>query len=185
MNFGVKNALGFAEGFRDKYERNGKAVDAELRAESPPLPLLKHLSEEQMRVAQNCLALETASATAEWKKLTSPSPFVEFAMKYSKPIGGESRCAPPHSARAKRSQKGVSFSGAPTARQQPTLARVANNRRSRGAPTTDAREARQQPPLAPGANNLLRLRSIHSRATTSFSSRFARPSPLTPPRAPP
>jgi hypothetical protein len=38
MNYGVQTALGTLEGLRDKYERNGKAVDAELEGVflSPP-----------------------------------------------------------------------------------------------------------------------------------------------------
>jgi hypothetical protein len=119
MNFGVKSALGFAEGLRDKHERNGKAVDAELRVAFPPPPLLKHLDDEQMRIAHSCLALETESVAAastnssskkllagvgggsaaararalkgSWVEMKSASPFVSLSMKYTKPEGNETR----------------------------------------------------------------------------------------------
>ena len=38
MNHGVKYALGVSENVRDKYERSGKAVDAELRGAFLPPP---------------------------------------------------------------------------------------------------------------------------------------------------
>jgi hypothetical protein len=121
MNFGVKSALGVAEGLRDKYERSGKAVDAELRGAFPRPPLLRHLDDEQMRIAQSCIALETESVAAastnssskrllavvagnsaasqaravkgSWAKLKSASPFVSLSMKYMKPEGGGQRYA--------------------------------------------------------------------------------------------
>jgi hypothetical protein len=52
---------------------------------------LDELNEEQMRIAQRCMALETGSAAVEWTKLASPSPFVELAMKYTKPVANETR----------------------------------------------------------------------------------------------
>jgi hypothetical protein len=91
MNFGVKKALGLAEELRDKYERNGKAVDAELRGAFPPPPLVQQLEDEQAGVVLRCLALETGSAAVEWTKLKSASPFVSMSMKYSKPIGDDAR----------------------------------------------------------------------------------------------
>jgi hypothetical protein len=91
MNFGVKIPLGFAENIRDKYERNGKAVDAELRGAFPPPPPMDDLNEEQTRVVQRCLALETGSASVEWTPLQSTSPFVSMSMKYTKPVGSEPR----------------------------------------------------------------------------------------------
>jgi hypothetical protein len=93
MNFGVKTALATAEGLRDKYERSGKAVDAELRGDFPPPPLMNLLDEEQTRVAKSCMALETASAALEWTSLKSSSPFVALSMRYTKPVGNEPRCA--------------------------------------------------------------------------------------------
>jgi hypothetical protein len=107
MNFGVKSALGVAEGLRDKYERNGKAVDGELRGVFPTPPLLQHLNDEQARIAQSCMLLETRSAAVQWMKLKSPSPFVSLSMKHTNPVRDEPRCAPPHSpptARAKQSK---------------------------------------------------------------------------------
>jgi hypothetical protein len=93
MNFGVKTALAIAEVLRDKYERGGKAVDAELRDALPPPPLMNTLNEEQTRVAKSCLGLETASANSMigWTPLKSSSPFVSISMQYAKPVGSESR----------------------------------------------------------------------------------------------
>jgi hypothetical protein len=91
MNFGVKSALGFVEEVRDKYERNGKAVDAELRGALPPPPPMGQLNEEQTRIVQNCTALETGTAVVEWTKLKSPSPFVAISMNYTKPVRSEAR----------------------------------------------------------------------------------------------
>jgi hypothetical protein len=161
MNYGVKIARGNAEYLRDKYERSGKAVDAELRGALPPPPLLRHLNEEQTRIARSCMALETGSASVEWTKLTSASSFVELAMKYTKPVSNEPRCVPP-TARAKREQTRTGGSGALTTdandrrslvRQQSTLARRTNNRcsQARRASTSFscaryACSACQQPP---------------------------------------
>ncbi|GMI19234.1 hypothetical protein TeGR_g13668, partial [Tetraparma gracilis] len=93
MNYGVRNALGNVEDLRDKYERNGKAVDAELRGAFPPLPLLQQLDDEQARIAKSGLGLETGSAAVEWTKLASTSPFVELAMQHTKPVGREASIA--------------------------------------------------------------------------------------------
>jgi hypothetical protein len=91
MNFGIKTTLTFTEDFRDKYERNGKAVVAVLWGAFPPPPPMDVLDEEQMRVVQRCLALETGSTSVEWTPLKSISPFVSMSMKYTKPVGSEPR----------------------------------------------------------------------------------------------
>jgi hypothetical protein len=91
MNHGVKYALSVSEGVRDKYERSGKAVDAELRGALPLPPPMGQLNDEQTRIVQSCMTLETGSAAVEWTKLGSPSPFVELAMKYTKPVANETR----------------------------------------------------------------------------------------------
>jgi hypothetical protein len=91
MNFGVKRVVGTAEELRDKYERNGKAVDAELRGEFPPPPPMVVLDEEQTRVVQSCLTLETGSASVEWKPLKTTLPFVSLSMKYAETEGNRRR----------------------------------------------------------------------------------------------
>jgi hypothetical protein len=91
MKYGLKRTLMVVDRLRDKYERNGKSVDAELRGDFPPPPNIGQLGEEQRRIAQSCMGLETGSATVEWVKLKSASPFVELGMKYSKPFGDEAR----------------------------------------------------------------------------------------------
>jgi hypothetical protein len=80
MNFGVKTGLSIAERLRDRYERNGEAVDAELRRAMPPPPLLRHLesavgvssavlrpyvsNDKQTSIMEVCLSLE-AEADSE------------------------------------------------------------------------------------------------------------------------
>ncbi|GMI41798.1 hypothetical protein TeGR_g11956, partial [Tetraparma gracilis] len=85
MKFLIGKVLGIVDVMSDKYERNGKVVDTELRGEFPPPPLLDQLNGEQMRIAQKCLAMETGSAGVEWTPLKSTSPFVAFSMQYTKP----------------------------------------------------------------------------------------------------
>ena len=53
--------------------------------------LVGQLNDEQTRIVQSCMTLETGSAAVEWTKLKSASPFVELGMKYSKPFGDEAR----------------------------------------------------------------------------------------------
>jgi hypothetical protein len=91
MDWAVKSFLRVADVLRDKYEREGKAVDAEVRSASPPPPLLQHLNDEQTRIARSCMALEAGSAAADWTSLEAPSPFVELAMIYTKPVGSDAR----------------------------------------------------------------------------------------------
>jgi hypothetical protein len=52
---------------------------------------LDQLNEEQWRMAQSCMAVETGSGAVEWTKLKSASPFVELGMKYSKPSENNAR----------------------------------------------------------------------------------------------
>jgi hypothetical protein len=85
MNFGVKRALSHAEDLRAKYERVGKAVDAELRNAFPRPPAMDSLDDEQTRVAQSCLALETESAEVNWAALKGDSPFVSTWANYKPP----------------------------------------------------------------------------------------------------
>ena len=70
------------EVIRDKYERNGKAVDAELRAEFPRPPRVSELSPAQEQVVKSCQRLEAASADVVWSPLKSPSALVSM---WSKP----------------------------------------------------------------------------------------------------
>jgi hypothetical protein len=82
MNFGVKAALGLVEELRDKHERNGKAVDAELRAIFPRPPRVSELSSSQQQVAKSCQRLEAVAADVVWSPLKSPSALVSM---WSKP----------------------------------------------------------------------------------------------------
>jgi hypothetical protein len=109
MNWAVKSFLNVMEVLRDKYERSGKAVDAELRGAFPPPPLMNLLDEEQTRIAKCCLGLETASATVEWTSLNSGSPFVALSMRYTKPVGNEPRCVPPALPAARANERNKSY----------------------------------------------------------------------------
>jgi hypothetical protein len=92
IEYATKYLVGFIKHqLQDEYERSGKVVDAELRDVFPPPPLLQHLDDEQSRIAQSCLTLESGSATVEWTPLKSSSPFVSLSMKYTKPVGSEPR----------------------------------------------------------------------------------------------
>ena len=83
MNWSVKNFLGTAEDLRDTYERNGKAVDSELRAGFPRPPRVGRLSPTQQQVVKSCQRLEAASADVVWSPLKSPSALVSM---WSKPL---------------------------------------------------------------------------------------------------
>jgi hypothetical protein len=82
MNFGVKSVLASAEKIRDKYERNGMMVDAELRAEFPLPTRVSELSSSQKQVVKSCQRLEEASVNVIWSPLKSPSALVSM---WSKP----------------------------------------------------------------------------------------------------
>jgi hypothetical protein len=97
-----------------RFERNGREVDAELRSAFYQPPLLKNLNDDQTRIVQRCLALETETAAEDsdlerrahgsssaaaqaravkesWVKLQSTSPFVSMSMKHTAEEGIESR----------------------------------------------------------------------------------------------
>jgi hypothetical protein len=94
LNYGVKSALGTMENLRDTYERNGEAVDAELRAAAPPPPALASLQDpEQRRIVDTCEALEgyqdpddehAPLLSMEWTKLKSPFHSVQMWKKLRK-----------------------------------------------------------------------------------------------------
>ena len=85
----VKNTLGIVELMRDKYERSGKAVDAERRGDFPQPPLLQELNDEQRRLAEKCLSLELAAV--DLSPLKSTSTFVKLSMAYTRLRGERTR----------------------------------------------------------------------------------------------
>lgn len=81
----IRNFLSIVDLVRDKYERDGRVVDAETREALPLPPPKGHLNEEQARVVLNCLNLENAAADVSWKWLKRISPFVSLSMRYTEP----------------------------------------------------------------------------------------------------
>ena len=67
---------------QDKFARNGKIVDKEMRDAFPTPSALADLSEEQIAVFESCRYLESEDGS-EWKTLTPPSPLVQMWMKHA------------------------------------------------------------------------------------------------------
>ncbi|GMI35149.1 hypothetical protein TeGR_g2654, partial [Tetraparma gracilis] len=63
-DWSVKSMLTILDIVRDRFEREGKAVDAELRAALPPPPSLSELGDDARRVVRSCLALEKKTKAA-------------------------------------------------------------------------------------------------------------------------
>ena len=78
----VKRALNLAGRIQDKFARNGKLVDKEMRGVFASPPPLAELNEEQMSVVEDCRSLESEDGS-EWETLASPSPFVSMWMKHA------------------------------------------------------------------------------------------------------
>jgi hypothetical protein len=81
LNMKVKNTLTTVDLIRDKMERTGEVVDAELRASFPVPPRLQDLSEDQRRVVDESLALETEAADVPWKTLAGSGPMLKTWIK--------------------------------------------------------------------------------------------------------
>jgi hypothetical protein len=85
----IKSTLAVLKNVQDTFERNGKVVDAELRAAFPPPPLLSQLTAEPTALVDRCLALETDAGNATSAELKSGSPFVEMAIVHRPARRGE------------------------------------------------------------------------------------------------
>jgi len=82
LNARIKATLGVVQTIQDKFARNGKIVDKEMRdVFASPLPLAE-LSEEQMSVVEDCRSLESEDGS-EWETLASPSSFVTMRVKHA------------------------------------------------------------------------------------------------------
>ncbi|GMI30183.1 hypothetical protein TeGR_g3207, partial [Tetraparma gracilis] len=112
QRWSMKRVLGPVATIQDRFERNGREVDADLRSAFHQPPLLKNLNDDQTRVVQRCLVLEAESAEdsgleraaagatsaasqaraskGSWVKLQSSSPFVSMSMTYTKREGESS-----------------------------------------------------------------------------------------------
>jgi len=82
VNARVLQALRVNQRLQDKFARNGKIVDKEMRDAFPTPSALADLSEEQIAVFESCRYLESEDGS-EWKTLTPPSPLVQMWMKHA------------------------------------------------------------------------------------------------------
>ena len=87
-----KQTLSVVQKIQDKYERNGKLVDAEMRAAFPSPPPLAQLDDEQKLVVESCRLLECEEG-GKWDPLDSPYPFVTMHIKHDPPAKGERHIA--------------------------------------------------------------------------------------------
>ena len=90
LNYRIKNNLLQISRLQDKFIRNGKLVDAEIRAAFPRPPPTSVLTADQRTLLESCQLLETQDY-GEWKHLPSPDPFLTMHMKHTRPVKGE-RC---------------------------------------------------------------------------------------------
>jgi hypothetical protein len=154
MEYATKGFLSIVDELREGYERSGKAVDDELRAVFPPPPPLIELEGEQVRVVNRCLALEVGSGAIKWQALKSTSPLVSLSMMYTEPEGNQPRYAPSRANRIRERDAGRSSERKRELELPDDLLQLRSRKTSQRQPRTNDR--RQQPTLARGANNLLR-----------------------------
>jgi hypothetical protein len=89
MKFATKKALSTVDRVRDHFERNGSAVDAELRAVFPPPPSFHALLPDQTSAVQRSLPLEADEENQTWVPLKSESAFVASWANYHPPAVGK------------------------------------------------------------------------------------------------
>jgi len=87
-----KQTLSVVLKIQDKYERNGKLVDAEMRAAFPSPPCIAQLDSSQRLIVERCRVLEGEEG-GEWEPLLSPNPFVTMHIKHAPPAKGERQIA--------------------------------------------------------------------------------------------
>ncbi|GMI30188.1 hypothetical protein TeGR_g2576, partial [Tetraparma gracilis] len=81
QRWSMKRALGPVAKIQDRFERNAKEVDGELRRELLLPKRELELNEGQKHLVQRCKALETHDDEGGWKEIESNSAFVSFAVK--------------------------------------------------------------------------------------------------------
>ncbi|GMI35625.1 hypothetical protein TeGR_g12632 [Tetraparma gracilis] len=79
--FFTKRVLGIVTKIQDRYERNVREVDDELRRTFTLPPQFNELTSEQQAVVEECRSLEFGSGVAKWDPLPSPSPHVSLSMR--------------------------------------------------------------------------------------------------------
>jgi len=93
LNVLVKSTLNAVQIAKDRFLRNGKVVDAEMRAAFPSPPALATLTEEQKALFAKGVALEEGSGVMKWHALKSPSYLVKIMGRYTPPKRGEEHYA--------------------------------------------------------------------------------------------
>jgi len=88
LNLRVKSNLKQIQRLQDKFERNGKVVDAEMVSAFPSPPPFAELNDEQKAIVESCRYLESDEGAA-FEPLTSPSPFVDMWFKHAPAKYGE------------------------------------------------------------------------------------------------
>jgi len=76
------STLSAVHNMQNKFARNGKLVDKEMRAVFLNPPALAELGDEQLSVVEDCRSLECEDGS-EWETLASPSTFVNMWMKHA------------------------------------------------------------------------------------------------------
>jgi len=84
--------LGLVEELRERYERRGRVVDAEIRDAFKEPPVWESLTPAQTAIITSTMRLESdVDDSRPWKSLQSPVPFVSMWMKYTPPAIGSTR----------------------------------------------------------------------------------------------
>ncbi|GMI21007.1 hypothetical protein TeGR_g5926, partial [Tetraparma gracilis] len=81
QRWSMKRVLGPVAEIQDRFERNAKEVDGELRREFSLPKRELELNEGQKHLVQRCKALETHDDESGWNEIESNSSFVSFAVK--------------------------------------------------------------------------------------------------------
>ncbi len=93
VNASLKSQLMILNELQDKYLRNGKMVDAEMRAAFSTPPSFNSLSAEQHDVVAHCRSDLEAGVRTAWENLHSPFPFVKMWIKHTPTRRGEKSIA--------------------------------------------------------------------------------------------
>jgi len=91
LNAIVKRTLSIVHDAQDRFLRNGKVIDAEMRAAFPSPPALATLTDEQKAIFAKCIALEQGSGVMKWQAHKSPSYLVKMMSRYTPSERGEAQ----------------------------------------------------------------------------------------------
>jgi hypothetical protein len=88
MKYAIKKSLAVVDRMLIRYERNGKAVDAELRGAFPPPPTFGELGADECLVMGKCRDLGSEAADVPWEVIKSALPFTKMWIKTLPPARG-------------------------------------------------------------------------------------------------